>query len=271
MAALGEVTGILATLWPPNGAEEWDVVGLVSGRPRAEIRTILLAVDAVRDTVEEAATVGADLLLTHHPLLLRPVTSIAEDQYKGALLGILVRADCALYSAHTNADVTIDGTSATLARALDLRNVAPIVAAADGTTGLGRVGELSQSTLLGDLARRIALLLPATAGGVRVSGDYNQSVRRVALCAGAGDSLLAHPAVTGADVYITADLRHHPAQEARQAAQLSGGAALIDVSHWASEWLWLDSAATALRAALPGIDIRVSEIRTDPWDFMVVQ
>ena len=86
-----------------------------------------------------------------------------------------------------------------------------------------------------------------------------------------GDSLLGDPLVRGADVYITADLRHHPASEAREQALVGGGPALIDVSHWASEWLWLDAAAAELRSAHPELDVRVSELRTDPWDFQVVQ
>ncbi len=93
----------------------------------------------------------------------------------------------------------------------------------------------------------------------------------VALCAGAGDSLLALAAVRAADVYITSDLRHHPASEFRENATIGGGPALLDVSHWASEWLWLDTAADQLRAELPGVTVTVSELRTDPWDFLVVQ
>jgi putative NIF3 family GTP cyclohydrolase 1 type 2 len=96
-------------------------------------------------------------------------------------------------------------------------------------------------------------------------------VRTVALCAGAGDSLLAHPEVLAADVYVTSDLRHHPASEAVENARVGGGPALIDVSHWASEWLWLDTAAEQLREALPGVEVTVSELRTDPWDFAILQ
>jgi putative NIF3 family GTP cyclohydrolase 1 type 2 len=124
---------------------------------------------------------------------------------------------------------------------------------------------------LGQLARGIADLLPPTATGVRVSGGYDDLVQTVALCGGAGDSLLADPAVRAADVYVTADLRHHPASEAREQALLGGGPALIDVSHWASEWLWLERAAEQLRAEHPDLELAVSELRTDPWDFQVVQ
>ncbi len=74
----------------------------------------------------------------------------------------------------------------------------------------------------------------------------------------------------GAVVYVTSDLRHHPASEARENARVSRGPALVDVSHWASEWLWLDVAAAQLREALPGVEVTVSELRTDPWEFSIV-
>jgi putative NIF3 family GTP cyclohydrolase 1 type 2 len=106
---------------------------------------------------------------------------------------------------------------------------------------------------------------------VRVAGDYAAPVQTVALCGGAGDSLLSNPAVRNADVYITSDLRHHPASEAREQARVGGGPALMDVSHWASEWLWLETAAAQLTRALPGVTVSVSELRTDPWDFVVMQ
>jgi putative NIF3 family GTP cyclohydrolase 1 type 2 len=77
--------------------------------------------------------------------------------------------------------------------------------------------------------------------------------------------------VRSADVFITSDLRHHPAQEAREQARITGGPALMDVSHWASEWLWLEVAAGQLKQQFPDIDVVVSDLRTDPWDFLVVQ
>ncbi|GAA1756133.1 Nif3-like dinuclear metal center hexameric protein [Agromyces humatus] len=270
-ATLAEILTTIDRLWPFEGAESWDASGLVSGDPAAPVRRVRFAVDAVAATVDEAVEAGADLLVTHHPLLLRGVTSIAEDRYKGALLARLIRADCALISAHTNADVVEHGTSAVLARALDLEGIAPIVPAANPDLGLGRVGRLAEPTTLGRLARRLAEILPPTATGVRVSGAYDDPVEAIAVCGGAGDSLLTHPAVRSADVYITADLRHHPASEAREQAMLGAGPALIDVSHWASEWLWLATGAEELRIAHPGLEIEVSDVRTDPWDFQVVQ
>ncbi|WP_213814615.1 Nif3-like dinuclear metal center hexameric protein [Glaciihabitans sp. dw_435] len=268
---VAEVNAVAEALWPLAGAESWDAPGLLSGDPRASVSHIHLAVDAVLDTVDEAIDLGADLLLVHHPLLLRGVTSIAEDRYKGAALARLIRGGCALIAAHTNADIVETGTSAVLAQRLGLTEMAPIVAGASPSRGIGRYGNLNIPTTLGRLARELAELLPATAGGVRVSGEFDAAVTSIAVCGGAGDSLLRETAVLGSDVYVTSDLRHHPASEFRENAKLTGGPALIDISHWASEWLWLDGAAQELRDALNGVTVTVSELRTDPWDFVVVQ
>lgn len=268
---LAHVVGALSELWPASGAEEWDTPGLVTGHPDQPVRSILLAVDAVDATVAQALDERSDLLVTHHPLLMRGVSSVAEERYKGSLIARLIRGNIALLAAHTNADVVATGTSAVMAEVLGLTETVPLTASVQPGTGLGRVGDLPESMTLGDFARRVAQALPATAQGVRVAGDYGQQVRRIALCAGAGDSLLAHPLVTSADVYITSDLRHHSAQESREQAALGDGPALIDVSHWAAEWLWLERAAQEIRVVLPGVNVTVSDIRTDPWDFVIVQ
>lgn len=268
---VADVNAVVERLWPLSGAESWDAPGLLAGDPAAAVSRILLTVDVVSEVVSEAVDQRTELVIAHHPLLLRGVTSIAEDRYKGAVLASLIRGDCALIAAHTNADVVETGTSGVLAHKLGLLNIAPITAGETPSSGIGRIGELPEPMTLGRLARLLADLLPATASGIRVSGDYDRHVQSVAVCGGAGDSLLAEPAVLASDVYITSDLRHHPASEARENAKLRGGPALIDISHWASEWLWLETAAAELRVELPGVTIAVSETRTDPWDFSIVQ
>ncbi|MBC7591102.1 MAG: Nif3-like dinuclear metal center hexameric protein [Salinibacterium sp.] len=271
LTTVADVAAAAERLWPASGAENWDAVGLIAGELGAPVSSILLAVDAVLDTADEAIDQGADMLLVHHPLLLRGVTSVSSDGYKGATLARLIRGHCALLAAHTNADVVETGTSAAFAARLGLTGVRPIVVGETADRGIGRVGELPTPVTLGTLARALGDILPATASGIRVAGSFDTVISTVALCGGAGDAYLADPAVRAADVYITSDLRHHPASEARENARSGGGPALIDVSHWASEWLWLEGAAAELRAQLPGVTITVSELRTDPWDFAVVQ
>jgi hypothetical protein len=128
-------------------------------------------------------------------------------------------------------------------------------------TGSGRIGTVEQTTLDG-FARRVAAALPATAHGVRVAGAPDRTVRRVAVCGGAGDFLLESVRHTDADVYVTSDLRHHPAAEFLE----HGGPALVDVAHWAAESTWLPVVARKVADALGDtVETRVSSICTDPW------
>ncbi len=266
---LRDVTALVEELWPIAGQEDWDNSGVTSGSADATVTSVLFAVDVTDDTVTEAIEGGFDVLISHHPLLLRGITTLDEDRYKGELLARLIRAGCALVGVHTNGDRVPTGTSDALAAALGVTVERPIVAnPLDG--GLGVVGRVDEQTL-GDFARHIASVLPATAGGVRVSGDFAQRVSSVTLCAGAGDSLLSNDDVRATDVYVTSDLRHHPASEFREQARLDHNTALVDISHWAAEWLWLETAADELRQRLKGVTVNVSDLNTDPWTFAVVQ
>lgn len=132
-----------------------------------------------------------------------------------------------------------------------------------GDVGLGRIATLPSPEPLSAFVSRVRAALPATTWGVRASGDPEAIVSRVAVCGGAGDSLLAEVAAAGVQAYVTADLRHHPADEHRRASDV----ALIDVAHWASEFPWCNQAASLLRkhfgASMP---VTVSDVRTDPWN-----
>lgn len=266
---LGEVVDLVHGWYPPETAESWDAVGLVYGDPDAPVRRVLLAVDPVLPVVEEAVDWGADLVVTHHPLFLRAVHGFAATTPKGRTLKRLADAGCALLAAHTNADLAVGGVSEALAAALGLSDLAPITGAGlddrEPSAGTGRIGAVETTTLRG-FAGRVAEVLPPTAHGVRVAGDPDRVVRTVAVLAGAGDFLLDQLATTAADVYVTSDLRHHPASEFVEKA----GPALVDVAHWAAEWTWLPVVEARLRAALGDrVETRVSTLVTDPWSFRV--
>jgi dinuclear metal center YbgI/SA1388 family protein len=371
---LADVVRALERRYPPGTAEPWDAVGLVAGDPDREVRRVLLAVDPVEATVEEALAWHADLLLTHHPLFLRGVHGVAATTAKGRVVHRLIQGGCALYTAHTNADAAPGGVAEALARAVGLPASRPLVAhqsapldalvtyvpvgqadplvdalaaagagaigdyekcawttdgtgqflpgpgarptigdvgeltrvtetriemvlprrararvltalrtshpyeepafslielaGAAGDTGSGRIGDLPRPVSLAAFARTVAQALPATVQGVRVSGDLDALVRRVAVCGGSGDSLLDAVRAQEADVYVTADLRHHRASEAREDAR-GAPPFLVDVAHWASEWPWLPIAAADLRADLADggttVETRVSVLVTDPW------
>jgi dinuclear metal center YbgI/SA1388 family protein len=132
-----------------------------------------------------------------------------------------------------------------------------------GDTGLGRICALPEPESLHHFVSRVDDALPRTTWGVRAAGDPDGAVSRVAVCGGAGDALLAAASGAGVQAYVTADLRHHPADEHRRASDV----ALIDVAHWASEFPWCEQAAGLLRSRFPGVlEVRVCGIRTDPWN-----
>lgn len=375
--SLADVVAALDRRYPPATAESWDSVGLAIGDPGAPVRKVLFAVDPVAAVADEAVAWGADLLVTHHPLFLRPVHGFAATTFKGALAHRLLRAGCGLYNAHTNADAAAGGVAEALAEAIGLVDLEPLVAAPDGPrdkvvvmvpaadaeamvdalaaagagamgeysraaftstgegtfvpgdaahpaigragvretvveariemvaprarraavvaalraahpyeepafdvleeavlaggTGLGRVGSLPEPETLEEFAVRVAAALPATAQGVRYAGDSALVVRRVAVLGGAGDGELDAVRAAAVDAYVTSDLRHHPASEARERALFEGHGrpALVDTAHFASEWPWLARAARTLvddlAAAGTTVEARVSTVVTDPW------
>ncbi|KRF15495.1 Nif3-like dinuclear metal center hexameric protein [Nocardioides sp. Soil797] len=372
MTTLGEVVDLLHSWYPPQTADSWDAVGLVHGDPSATVKKVMFAVDPTEQVAKEAVAWGADLLVCHHPLFLKPVHGFAATTAKGRTMAALVKGDCALLTAHTNADQAESGVSEALASALGLQDLTPIVAApaepldkivvfvpadaaapvraaiadagagaignydhctfsTDGqgrfrplegaeptignvgdialvdeqrieavmprhrraavveamlanhpyetpahdvfeladagqvSTGTGRIGTIEETTLR-DFAQVVAEVLPETEQGVRVGGDPDRVVRRVAVCGGAGDFLLEQLAGADVDVYLTSDLRHHPAAEFLE----KDGPALIDVAHWAAESTWLPVVQSRLAEALGDtVDSRVSEVRTDPWTFRI--
>ena len=262
---VADIARFIDERWSARIKEDWDSVGLIAGDPDAPVTKILLAVDPVMPVIDEAVRRGADMIVTHHPLLLKGVHSVAAVDHKGRIVHTLISNGIALLNAHTNADHGIRGVSDALALRLGLVDLRPIVQMSQEVgIGTGRVGELPRPVPLQTLAEQVARVLPATHHGVRVAGDPEAMVRTVAVCGGSGGSLLAE-ASRVADVYITADLRHHIAQD----HLMDGGCALIDVSHWASEWPWLEYAAEALVADAAGrgstVEVHVSTTPTDPW------
>lgn len=264
-----DVVAALEAAYPPSFAEDWDAIGLVCGDPERSVQRVLFCVDPVTTTVDEAVDFGAQLVVAHHPLLLRGVHGVPADEPKGRLIHRLIRSDIGLYCAHTNADTAVPGVSDALAEAIGLKVQRPLEPHFDGSaTGHGRIGVLPEAEPFESFVRRVADVLPATAWGVRGAGDPKRPIRTVAVCGGSGDAFLHQAVAAGVDAYVTADLRHHPAGEHLARGDVPGVEvpALVDVAHWASEWPWCRKAADVVTAAIPdSLEVLVSTRRTDPW------
>ncbi|KQB85149.1 Nif3-like dinuclear metal center hexameric protein [Corynebacterium oculi] len=263
---VGEVRAALEAAYPPHLAESWDRVGLICGDPQAPVDTVAFALDCTQAVAERAVEMGAQMLVVHHPLLLRGVHSVAADTPKGRVIHTLIAGGVALMAAHTNADSARPGVNDRLAELVGItpgrpiRPTDPHAERLDEATGLGRIGTLPAAMPLKDFVQQVANALPTTAWGVRAAGDPEQMVRTVAVSSGSGDSFLDAVRELDVDVYVTSDLRHHPVDEYLRA----GGPAVIDTAHWASEFPWTQQAAQIV-ADRTGLRTEVIDIRTDPW------
>ncbi|MFC5369967.1 Nif3-like dinuclear metal center hexameric protein [Arcanobacterium bovis] len=248
--------------YPASFAEDWDRVGLVVGDLAAPVKLIGFAVDPCEATVNEAIERGADMLITHHPLFLRGTSSVATDSAKGSWVHKLIKNDCALFAAHTNADAAADGSAVALADLLGVEDQRPLQPHSDfPQIGIGRVGTLPMTMSVLELAERVKAKIPDVPAGITIGGDPARIVKTVAVSPGSGDSFLKRVGEVGADVYITADLRHHPATD----HLWSGGCALIGTTHFASEWPVLPNLQRRIEQECD-VQTYVSTIITDPWE-----
>ena len=264
--SVGDVVALVEAAAPPDLAASWDSNGLICGDPADPVRSILLAVDPVAAVVDEAVDSGVDMIITHHPLYLRGTDHVAATDPKGRSIHRLIRAGIALLNAHTSLDAAHGGVAEALAERVGLTSAVPLEPdPASPEQGIGRIGVLPQPVTLRQLAADVAAALPDSAPGLLVGGDLDAVVERIAVSGGAGDSLLQRARQAGADVFLTAALRHHPASEHLE----DGRPYLLCGTHWATEWVGLEPLARRLeegaRSHGASLTVRVSHIVTDPW------
>jgi dinuclear metal center YbgI/SA1388 family protein len=263
---LSELIAVFDSVWPPSGADEWDQVGLASGSLDQEVSKVLLCVDPTFSVLQEAKQKSCQLVLSHHPLLLEGVESVTERELKGDIVSYAISNSIALFAAHTNADIVPGGVSDILAKRIGLVDSSPLVATSKDA-GHGRVGLLASPMTVTGLASKINDILPATHAPIRIAGDVNRKVSKVALVAGSGGSFLPDAIAAGAECFITSDLKHHVSLDA--ISDKSNQICLIDISHFAAESLWLEPAAAELGKLVPAIEFVVSELVTDAWSMSI--
>jgi len=263
---LADIIQLLEDIAPPSLAEEWDNAGLQIGDPRSRVEKVWVALDPGPEVVAAACRSRVNLLVTHHPLFFRPVKRIEIQTPLGAIVAQAVRHRLAVYTLHTNLDAAADGLNDLLARRLGLQRRRPLVqqrVVADGRRhGMGRIGALQRTRSLSDLAREVKQRLGAEA--VRMAGDPELRVKRVALSTGSGGSLVAEFLRTEADVFISGDLRYHEVRDIEYARR---GA--IDVGHFHSEHLMTTAITHRLRRAFcrrhPRLRVEAFPHEKDPF------
>ncbi|MEN6401443.1 MAG: Nif3-like dinuclear metal center hexameric protein [Armatimonadia bacterium] len=250
MTIVADLVHAVEELAPPSLAEEWDNVGLQVGASADPVTGVMLAVDATSEVVAQAREAGCSMVIAHHPLIFRPLTTLASANPITDTAVELIRANMALYVAHTNLDkATTVGTPLALARAVGLQDAPG--APEDEQAALWRRGYLPEPVSLGSFAEDVATRLGAD---VRVIGDLGRMVRRIAVVPGAGGDMGGTVAEASAEVLLTGELKHHEALEAR-----GRGLAVIAVGHLATERPVLALLRHHLEQMLPGLRISIAE------------
>lgn len=213
--------------YPPALAYDWDNVGLLAGSPDREIKKVLVTLDVHSGVVAEAEKCGADLILSHHPILMNGTKSVRSDRETGRMLETLFKNNICVYAAHTNLDTAKHGINAYLAELFQLEQT-EIIEPNGPDTGLGRIGNLAEPVPLSAFAQRTKALLKTP--GLRFSGDPARQIRRVAIGSGGCGELIPTARMMGADVLVTADLKYHQCIDA-----VLNGIAVIDAGHYPTE------------------------------------
>lgn len=225
---VAEIIDILEEKIPLSLAYDWDNVGLLVGDKGKEVKTVFLTLDINLKTVSEAISVGADMIITHHPMFFDEVKSLNYDLCVGKTVKLLIENNIAVYAAHTNMDVAKGGLNDVFSKKLGLKNV-KIIETTDASmgAGLGRYGELENTVSLGEFCDTIIKVLNTP---IRYTGDDKKEIKTVGVATGACQELIEKARDLGCDVLVTADLKYHRMMDASDL-----DFALIDAGHYPTE------------------------------------
>lgn len=224
-----DIIKFMETFAPLSLAEQWDNPGLLVGRRSSDVKKILIALDAADEVVDEAAEGGFDMIITHHPLIFNSIKAVNDDTNLGRRIIRLIENDISVFCAHTNVDVSVNGTNAVLAKLIGLEDTQGLVKSGESST-IGLVGRLNKPMSFETLAQLLKGVL-----NISVIMSYkanDKMITTVGLCTGkaSGGEYMTAAAEKGCDAYITGDVGYHDAQCAQQL-----GLNLFDATHYASE------------------------------------
>lgn len=227
----------------------YDNVGLLVGDGRDKVTGVLVCLDCTDEAITEAVNSGANLILTHHPVIFDPLKSVTEQ----SMVYRLIKNGISVISAHTNLDQADGGVNDALCRAVGLINVEKVQ---DREGFAYRTGELSDPMTSDELAKTVGEKLSVRTKYVGESSF----IKRVAVCSGSGGSMLSEVIGTGVDAYLTADVKHNVFMEAHEA-----GLTLIDAGHFNTEDIIVGALCDELKKAFP--EIKITEFHFSPIKF----
>ena len=249
-----EIMDVCRKLAPEDCACDWDNPGLLAGRSDKEVKKIYIALDATDKVVEAAQALGADMLLTHHPLIFKAIKKVNDQNFITRRLVKLIQADISYYAMHTNYDVL--GMAELSGRKMSLEDPEVLEVTRDGEQpeGIGRVADLASPAPLREICWSVKDRFHL--GAVKVFGDMDQPVSRIAISPGSGKSMIKAALDKKADVLITGDIDHHTGIDA-----VAQGLAVIDAGHYGIEHIFIEDVKEYLKEKLEGVEVKAAPVR----------
>ena len=250
-----DVIAVIEEFAPLSIQEGWDNSGLCVGSPEAEVSSVLFALDCTESLVDEAVECGADMIITHHPLIFSGLKKISPEDQVGAAVIKAIKNGISIYAAHTNADKVIAGVSGAMAAKLGLVDVQILDEDGEGT-GLGVVGNLSQplavESVMSLVKDRFALKV------LKSSKPLDGMITRVAMCGGSGGSLIGAARKSGAQLYISSDISYHNFFTPE-------GFMIMDIGHYESEIEIVNILFSLIKKNFPTFAVRITQnINSNP-------
>lgn len=246
---VSDIIAAIERFAPLDIQEKWDNSGLCIGSPDAPVTSVLLGLDCTPELVDEAVACGADMIVTHHPLIFSGLRRISPDEPVGEAVVKAVRAGISVYAAHTTADKVIAGVSGAMARRLGLRDISVLDPENDGT-GLGIVGNLPEPLTAAEAVKMVKERFGLQA--MRTSRPVDGRISRVAMCGGSGSSLIGKAMDSGAQLYISGDISYHH-------FFVPKGFMVMDIGHYESEKEIVDILFSLLKKKFPTFAVRITE------------
>jgi len=279
MVSLQEFINQFEKLYPIEDSETWDYPGLINGKFDQEIKKVYLTIDPTLETINQAIEERADLIISHHPLFFKSVHNVSPYSFRGEIINQLIQNNIALYIAHTNADSAKDfGTATKFLKLLEIKESQPIIPQInDIKKGIGAYGKLPNPLSLKELTKKISEIVPKTHEAIKVAGPQEVEILNIGALPGSGDDpeILKRVRELNLDVYITSDLRHHPALDFEQQVEYEqkvfqkNPTYLISVPHYACEFPVLQAIQENLSSFFPQLQFSISTINTNPWTFSI--
>ena len=242
-----ELTGWLDGRYPSSAAEHWDNVGLLVGDDEEEVSHVFLALDLTESTLAQAIDAGADMIITHHPMIFEGQKKINNHTFTGRRILSLIKHNIQYYAMHTNYDILgMADLSADYLRLTDREVLSVTAETQEGQDGFGRVGELPRKMSLKECGEFVKNAL--SLNDVMIYGDPDTQVSLVGICPGAGKSTMPLALGFGCDVYITGDIDHHTGIDA-----VDQGMCIIDAGHYGVEHIFMEDVKAYLEKVLTGV------------------